>query len=137
MSEEKKNIEVNDGMTVYDLNKQLKQEQPALDIISLNVKITNLKKDIDEMRQKTTNILYMMLLCNERHDYTVFEFVSIVDLKSTFVKDFLETITNRGDVIEFDKRENEDVWEIWVRDPQTKELYVYHLFDYTQGILCY
>ena len=44
------------------------------------------------------------------------------------------TLVNRGQVLSIDKQEDGN-YEIWIRDPKTKENFVYYLFDYSYGII--
>ena len=74
---------------------------------------------------------YFLLLCRERYDFTLF---ATLNNSGSLGDDFYETITNRGDVIDFAKQENGS-YEIWIRDFETKENFVYYFFDYKFGII--
>ena len=116
---------INTGMTLYDMNKQLIAKEPPFDSILLNKKVKNMVTDIIERKKQ-----YWMLLCNERKDYTVF---IPLTLEGT-VKELIETLLNRGEIISIEKQEDNN-YEIWIRDPDTQENFVYYFFDYTFGII--
>ena len=62
--------------------------------------------------------------------YTVF----IIETFEGSLDEFRPTLLNRGQVLSIDKQEDEN-YEIWIRDPETKENFVYYLFDYSFGII--
>ena len=113
---------------LYDFNKQAIANEPPLDMIEFNIDTDNLISDI--MAQAVKGHKYWMLLNNERKDYTVF----ILLTKEGTLKEFRETLQNRGQVISIDKQEDNN-YEIWIREPETQENFVYYLFDYTFGIV--
>lgn len=116
--------EIDLGMTLYDFNKEGMKQEKLLDAITLNRKVADMVKDI-AARSK-----YWMLLSNERKDYTIF---IILTTEGTY-NEMMPTLRNRGDVLSIDKQEDGN-YEIWIRDPDTKENFVYYLFDYTYGII--
>lgn len=116
--------EIDLGLTLYDFNKQGMSQEKMLDAIELNKQVANMIKDIAP-RSK-----YWMLLSNERKDYTIF---IILTTEGTY-NEMIPTLRNRGEVLSIDKQEDGN-YEIWIRDPNTKENFVYYLFDYTYGII--
>lgn len=116
---------INTGMTLYDLNKQLIANEQPFDAIFLNKKVKNMVSDIMERKKQ-----YWMLLCNERKDYTVF---IPITLEGT-VKELIETLLNRGQIVSIEKQEDNN-YEIWIRDPDTQENFAYYFFDYTFGVI--
>ena len=54
--------------------------------------------------------------------------------KEGTIKELIPTLTNRGQVLSIDKQ-NDGNYEIWIKDFNTKENFVYYLFDYTFGII--
>ena len=118
-------MEIDSGMNLYDVNKQLMNNLEPLDPISFNKKTEEIINTIWE-----TNKKYWMLLCNERKDYTVF----ILLTKDGTLKELRPTLQNRGDILSIDKQEDGN-YEIWIRDKETKENFVYYLFDYCFGII--
>ena len=115
-------------MTLYEMSKQAIAAEPLMDGILFNQKIAMLA---DEMVKKE----YWMLLCRERYDFTIFDIAENAKEKN-IRKELMITLKNRGGVIFIDKAEDADnVWEIWVRDPETNENFAYYLFDYTNGVI--
>ena len=113
---------------LYDFNKSAMAQFIPLDLICFNRKTEAVVKDIYK-RAKGGN-RYWMLLNNERKDYTVF----IVESFEGILDEFRPTLQNRGQVLSIDKQKDEN-YEIWIRDPKTKENFVYYLFDYSFGII--
>lgn len=116
------------GMNLYEFNKKGMDQLDPIDPISLFTQILDIAKDIFT----TYNAQYWMLLCNERKDYTVFNLIN-PDI-NTFASDIKETLDNRGQVLSIDKQEDGN-FEIWIRDFNTKENFVYYLFNYTYGVI--
>lgn len=75
---------------------------------------------------------YWMLLCKERSDYTVF----VTKNRDNAASEIKETLCNRGLVIDIDLApDSKYVYEIWIRDKETQENFVYYLFDYNNGVV--
>ena len=117
--------ELDKGLSVYDINKNLMKEEKPLDIIAINVAVKNAADNILASFKK-----YWMLLSNERKDFTVF----IITNSQNLEKDLKETLLNRGQLLDIAKQEDGN-FEIWIRDPETNENFIYYLFDYTFGIV--
>ena len=115
------------GMNLYDFNKQAMSQIEALDPIEFN-RIT--EEIADTMFSNKDTKLAWMLLSNERKDYTVF----IPLTKEGILKELRPTLRNRGLITDITKQEDGN-YEIWIRDPETKENFVYYLFDYTFGLI--
>ena len=113
---------------LYDFNKQAMKQEKPLDIIALNIALEKLSKDLYE--RSVQGKVYWMLLSNERKDYTVF----IILTEKGFLNELLPTLQNRGQVLSIDKQDDGN-YEIWIRDPETEENFVYYLFDYSFGII--
>lgn len=109
---------------LYDFNKQAMSNEKPLDIIAFNRKTSDLINDIINKSK------YWMLLNNERKDYTVF----ILLTKEGSLQELRPTLLNRGEILSIDKQEDGN-YEIWIRDKETKENFVYYLFDYSFGII--
>lgn len=117
--------EIDTGLTMYEINKNLMKEDKPLDPIAINIAV---KKTADGVLASFKK--YWMLLCRERNDYTVF----IVNGSNNLEKELKETLLNRGYLLSIDKQEDGN-FEIWIRDSITEENFVYYLFDYTFGII--
>lgn len=122
--------QLDSGITVYDINKQGMDMYDPLDVIAINVKVAEMAKEI---YSREGSLKYWMLLSNENRDYTVFLFKDRDNI-SKFKKEFVETLVNRGDVLEIEKQENNS-YEIWIREKFTHENKVYYFFDYNFGII--
>ena len=118
-------MEIDSGLTLYDMNKQAYSQEKPLDVIALHIKVDNMISDLYATKKP-----YWMLLCKERSDYTVF----IMLTEKGTVAEMLTTLQNRGEVLDIDKLEDGN-YEIWIRDPDTKENFVYYFFDYEFGII--
>lgn len=117
--------EIDTGLSLYEINKNLMKEEKPLDPIATNIKITETADSMLASFKK-----YWMLLSNERKDYTVF----ILNNSKNLSKELKETILNRGILLSIDKQKDGN-FEIWIRDPETEENYIYYLFDYTFGVI--
>lgn len=110
-------------MTLYDMAKQLVENEKDMDPILLNQKLL-------EMAHELTEYNYLMLLCHERRDYTLFNILS--DDKKKLAKEIAETLYNRGHVLVIDKQPD-GAWEIWIR--VNNENFAYYLFNYSEGVI--
>lgn len=125
MSDNNANVELNMG-TLYEVNKNLLSNFEVLSKTDIKDKIRMIVKYIEN---KENN--YLMLLCHERRDYTVFNLIND-NWKKEFKDAIYDCLVNRGDVL--DIRENENsVIEIWLRIDG--ESFAYFLFPYSQGII--
>lgn len=109
---------------LYSFNKNAMSQINPLDPIAFNMAT---KAMVDDMADRA---VYWMLLNNERKDYTVFK----VNSAEGILNEIRPTLQNRGFVLSIDKQEDGN-YEIWIRDIDTKENFVYYLFDYTFGII--
>ena len=116
--------EIDTGVSMYEINKNLMKEDKPLDPIAINIAVQKAAKEILNSFKK-----YWMLLCRERNDYTVF-IINGYKLE----KELKETLLNRGYLLSIDKQDDGN-FEIWIRDSETRENFVYYLFDYTFGVI--
>ena len=74
---------------------------------------------------------YLMLLSNERKDYTVFALrnKNRLELANTLAKEVMECLENRGQIKEFDVKKDANAIEIWIDDA------FYALFVYDLGVI--
>lgn len=113
------------SITIYEANKQLMKNEHPIDPINFNRKIIEIEKTLGYNK-------YYMLLCHDRRDYSVFHITN----KEDFAKKFKITLQNRGIVLRVDAVENEkNAYQIWIRDTETNENYLYFFFDYSFGII--
>lgn len=119
--------------TLYDINKELVQKNGY----ELNEGILNSKKEIIKNFIDKDFNYYYMLLCNERKDYTVFEFTEgrkwterCRDLANCLVD---ECLKNRGEIRGIDLTKGKDAIEIWMSI--NGDSYVYYFFPYDNGVI--
>lgn len=114
------------NMSYYDYCKQVIASEVPMEPETFAEKLN----EIVEYIAKGT---FFMLLCRERNDYTVF-FNTNGDAEVIDRDSISQTILNRGSVLVIDKQPN-DMYEIWIRDFETNENFVYYLFNYEFGMV--
>ena len=112
-------------MSLYEYSKQVVANEVPMDPILFNQKMIEVSMDMVEHT-------YMMLLCHDRRDYTVFH-ITNADKKNA-AKEISETLYNRGKILLVDKQKDGS-WEIWIRDSLTDENFAYYLFPYDNGVV--
>ena len=112
-------------MSLYEYSKQVVANEVPMDPILFNKKMIEVSMDMVEHT-------YMMLLCHDRRDYTIFH-ITNAD-KKTAAKEISETLYNRGKILLVDKQKDGS-WEIWIRDSLTDENFAYYLFPYDDGVV--
>lgn len=123
----------NSKIKVYDVCKNLTASLSPYDPIVLKRKISAIVKSYED----NNTLDYLMLLCHERRDYTVFN-ISRGFENDVFEFDLAECLYNRGDVVSIEEATDElNAWEIWVRDKDTKENFCYYLFNCSNAVIEY
>ena len=120
--------------TLYDINKNIVKQNE----VKLNEGILNSKKEIIKNFIIQTNNNYYMLLCNERKDYTVFDFLldnnketkRPINCAKCLVD---ECLANRGEIRGIDLTKDKTAIEIWMIIDD--EAYVYYFFPYDNGVI--
>ena len=112
-------------MSLYEYSKQVVANEVPMDPILFNKKMIEVSIDMVEHT-------YMMLLCHDRRDYTIFH-ITNTD-KKIAAKEISETLYNRGKILLVDKQKDGS-WEIWIRDSLTDENFAYYLFPYDDGVV--
>ena len=118
--------------TLYDMNKELMKNEPVLDPIIFNKKLTEIAKSM----QYNCDYLdkhYWMLLCHDRRDYTIFNIISSQE-ENDIEFELGPTLINRGKVLSIDSN-GENCWEIWIRDNHSDENFAYYLFNYDDAVI--
>lgn len=133
--EENKTSSIEFG-NLYDINKNLVLNQT----IELSEGVLNSKKEIIKNFITDTHNFYYMLLCNERKDYTVFDFHlyggnekdngTQIKCANCLVD---ECLKNRGEIRGIDLTQDKDAIEIWMIIDD--EAYVYYFFPYDNGVI--
>lgn len=123
--------EMNMG-NLYDFNKNAMKQEKPIDAILANKRLSKISK---EMKEKGN---YYFMICPDNRQYIMFH----VDEKSTCynIQDELtEVLNNRGKLIDIDMTNSDkQIWEFWIEDKFTNELYMYQLVNYSKDIIeCY
>ena len=121
------NIETEVAMNMYDINKQIISQLPAIS----EEKLQEAKKTV---REYCTQIKaeYYMLLCRDINYFTVFK----MDLKlaDETVEDVLVDCANYiGTIKSIELTEDKQAIEIWVCDKE--DTYAMYMFAYDQGVI--
>ena len=122
---------------LYDLNKQLMQNiEPVTDEALIEIKDKLRSWIMNQYEQK-----YLMLLCAERKDYTLFNLSKTHSLLTTppmtiwhAANDVIECMTNRGQLLSMELLED-GAWEIWIKTEE--ECFAYYLFPYGTAVIEY
>ena len=113
---------------LHAMNKMLMAQLPELEEKRKN----ELSKEIRNLALAEDGAFkYLMLLSNERKDYTVFALrnKNRLELANTLVKEVMECLENRGQIKEFDVKKDANAIEIWIDDA------FYALFVYDLGVI--
>lgn len=113
---------------LHAMNKMLMAQLPELEEKRKN----ELSKEIRNLALAENGAFkYLMLLSNERKDYTVFALrnKNRLELADTLAKEVMECLENRGQIKEFDVKRDVNAIEIWVDDA------FYALFVYDLGVI--
>lgn len=113
---------------LHAMNKMLMAQLPELEEKRKN----ELSKEIRNLALAEDGAFkYLMLLSNERKDYTVFALrnKNRLELANTLAKEVMECLENRGQIKEFDVKKDANAIEIWIDDA------FYALFVYDLGVI--
>ena len=113
---------------LHAMNKMLMAQLPELEEKRKN----ELSKEIRNLALADDGAFkYLMLLSNERKDYTVFALrnKNRLELADTLAKEVMECLENRGQIKEFDVKKDANAIEIWIDDA------FYALFVYDLGVI--
>ena len=113
---------------LHAMNKMLMAQLPELEEKRKN----ELSKEIRNLALAEDGAFkYLMLLSNERKDYTVFALrnKNRLELADTLAKEVMECLESRGQIKEFDVKKDANAIEIWIDDT------FYALFVYDLGVI--
>ena len=113
---------------LHAMNKMLMAQLPELE----EKRKSELSKEIRNLALAEDGAFkYLMLLSNERKDYTVFALrnKNRLELADTLAKEVMECLENRGQIKEFDVKRDANAIEIWIDDA------FYALFVYDLGVI--
>ena len=119
------------GLNLYEYNQMIMKQLPVIEDLS------NVEKTIWEYWENAPFDSYLMLLCKERSDYTLFDFNG--NDASNFAKDIFECFTNRNfGIIDATIVDEGMAMEFWVKRPgQMEEADLYYLFPADQMVIEY
>lgn len=125
------------GTNMYEMNKTLLQQNGK------SMSSFKIRQAIEDIAVRTTSwawdtyCRYVMLLCNERKDYTIFH-INDLDLDSgrpEYKEALIDCLHNRGEIYDIHVTEDKMAYEIWLKTNDDKEFHVYYLFPYDNGVI--
>lgn len=122
------------SMTLYDFNKQLYSQATPLTADTLRPIMTN----IGDWFSKYNNVegdckRYFMLLNNDIHWFTVFNFVKRYYNKA--LEELYGIFANLGDIVGIEYNHESDYWEIWIRLAQSGDTVMFILFESSDFVI--
>lgn len=120
--------------TLYNLNKDIMLKQEPISLKEWSDK----SKEIVEFCKKTQN-QYYMLLNRETYNFTLFDFSSknnhsSLNTRKLIYNELKICLLNRGEVLSIELTQQEDAYEIWIRDDE-QNILVYYFFPYDNGVI--
>ena len=112
--------------TIYDINKNIMSKMDKLSNPALMNKLKKVEQYFNE------NKMYFMLLCHERRDFTLFRLIE-TNSSQEAASILKECLQNRGMVLEIEKVEETNAFEIWLKIDN--EAFSYYLFPYDDAII--
>ena len=135
--ENKKQSEVALG-NLYDMNKQMMEQEPLLNETEINEKSFQIAEWFLYSHPAEK---YYMMLCHELRDYTLFNLDKTNAWKNMpanhckiAAKDVIDCLKNRGQIIAMDLQPD-GVWEMWIKT--TDGCFAYYFFPYGEAVLEY
>ncbi len=119
--------EINMG-TMYEMNQQLMSGAPPATKEQITKYTTQL---MDWFKNKK----YTMLLCNDRHDFTLFENITKIHAENAPIQKLFECFKGRFAEVQSMEFLPDGAVEIWLKIDNKS--YCYYLFDYANGIIKY
>ena len=126
--------DVDMNFTVYDYNKNIMKQWPVLEGEGLE----NVKKEFRNYLENTPAEQYLMMLCREKNDYTLFNFYDTWD-DAQFADDVIECFENRGvGIVNAEVIDNGIAMEVWVKRPgQMEDANLYYIFPADSMVIEY
>lgn len=116
--------EVDLGMTLYDMNKSIMQNEKKLSPSAIRNKMVEVARYFSDGE-------YFMLLCHDLRDYTIFK-VETNDCGVTAANELRECMNNRGEILSIEF-ESTGAYEIWIRNAEG--VFAYYLFPYDSAVI--
>ena len=128
-------------MTLYEMNQMGYANLPKMaksEVETMKSKISDWLTEILHIYDSETNI-YFMLLNNESHYYTIFNWRALAAEdgggdSEGLIREIFSIIKDLGTLKSIEPTETGDAWEFWItgQDAVTR---MYLLFDYTRGVI--
>ena len=124
--------DVDMGLNVYEFNKNIMKQLPPIEDLDC------VKKTLMKYIEVTPAQQYLMMLCREKNDYTLFNFHNMW-VTEQFAEDVLECIANRGvSIVNCEIIDNNVAMELWVKKPgQMEDADLYYIFPADEMIITY
>ena len=124
--------DVDMGLNVYEFNKNIMKQLPVIEDLK------GVRETLIKYLHETPAEQYLMLLCRERNDYTLFNFEDTWT-NNQFDQDIIECMENRGlGIVNVEIVDEGVAVEIWVKEPgQMGTADLYYLFPADQMVITY
>ena len=126
--------DVDMGLNVYEFNKNIMKQLPVMEEDGIN----NVKQELRNYLENTPAEQYLMMLCKEKNDYTLFNFYDTWD-DAQFADDVIECFDNRGlGIVNAEIIDNGVAIELWVKEPgQMEDADLYYIFPADEMVITY
>ena len=124
--------DVDMGLNVYEFNKNIMKQLPVIEDLK------GVRETLIKYIQETPAKQYLMMLCREQNDYTLFNFNNN-RFNNQFDQDVIECMENRGfGIVNAEIIDDGMAMEIWVKEPgQMENADLYYLFPADQMVIEY
>ena len=120
------------GLNVYEFNKNIMKQLPVIEDLK------GVRETLIKYIHETPAKQYLMMLCREQNDYTLFNFNNN-RFNNQFDQDVIECMENRGfGIVNAEIIDDGMAMEIWVKRPgQMEEADLYYIFPADQMVIEY
>ena len=124
--------DVDIGLNVYEFNKNIMKQLPVIEDLK------GVRETLIKYIHETPAKQYLMMLCREQNDYTLFNFNNN-RFNNQFDQDVIECMENRGfGIVSAEIIDDGVAMEIWVKEPgQMESADLYYLFPADKMVIKY
>ena len=124
--------DVDMGLNVYEFNKNIMKQLPVIEDLK------GVRETLIKYIHETPAKQYLMMLCREQNDYTLFNFNNNC-FNNQFDQDVIECMENRGfGIVNAEIIDDGMAMEIWVKEPgQMESADLYYLFPADKMVIEY
>lgn len=115
---------------IYELNQKAFSSFPPFNANDIRKSTKKLEKYFANSKAE-----YYMLLCRELYDYTVYTIDRKHYNKSKAAFEVIETLLERGDIVEINQTDDKIAFELWVIYNEDRTAHVYYLFPYDNAVI--